>query len=268
MRSCLKIKTVFHSRAYSMVSSFLGDWNQTKETSKKLLRKFSLMWRIEKAEGRLMWNIEIYVLYSFGYEPAGHWRLVATFEYAGEGWRGKGREGSRKAETHVGHLKCTEGRIFEEICNSVSWPSRLDFLRYSFPSTMLTVIVVVLMWWSQLSDADFFLTALRIIGPSFFLGLRYRAYCRNFPLETSSFYVAIFPNWLWLLPLFQTLLEKSPVKIPAFICFMSLTETILKKWILALEIIDARPEHSGIWTCEAENDAGKAELEFNVDIWS
>uniref|UniRef100_F1KPK8 Hemicentin-2 n=1 Tax=Ascaris suum TaxID=6253 RepID=F1KPK8_ASCSU len=36
----------------------------------------------------------------------------------------------------------------------------------------------------------------------------------------------------------------------------------------ALEIIDARPEHSGIWTCEAENDAGKAELEFNVDIWT
>ncbi|KHN71016.1 Hemicentin-1 [Toxocara canis] len=35
----------------------------------------------------------------------------------------------------------------------------------------------------------------------------------------------------------------------------------------ALEIINARPEHGGIWTCEAENDAGKTELEFNVDVW-
>uniref|UniRef100_A0A0N5AL87 Peroxidasin homolog n=1 Tax=Syphacia muris TaxID=451379 RepID=A0A0N5AL87_9BILA len=35
-----------------------------------------------------------------------------------------------------------------------------------------------------------------------------------------------------------------------------------------LEIIKALPEHRGIWKCVAENDAGKAELEFSLDVWT
>ncbi|VDK53323.1 unnamed protein product [Anisakis simplex] len=42
----------------------------------------------------------------------------------------------------------------------------------------------------------------------------------------------------------------------------------LISFISALEIISAKAEHSGIWTCEAENDAGKTELEFNLDVWT
>ena len=36
----------------------------------------------------------------------------------------------------------------------------------------------------------------------------------------------------------------------------------------ALEILSTEPGHKGLWTCQAENDAGDSEIDVRLDIWT